>query len=188
MLLEAASLGDVDEIGDVRRLTAFRRGDETAFEELYRQHVSLVYGVALRLTYRRSDAEDLTQEVFCAAWEHRADFQSPLHLVNWLRRVAVNRWLNRARRRREFELDADPETAGVIGGAEPEAQPTSAPTVRVDLERALAQLSPRLRAVVVLFDLYGLGHQEIAEELGMTPGASKVQLHRARTRLKEILQ
>jgi RNA polymerase sigma-70 factor (ECF subfamily) len=185
MLLEASSLGEVDEIGDVRRLTAFRRGDEAAFEELYRQHVSLVYGLALRLTYRKSDAEDLTQEVFCAAWEHRTGFQSPSHLVNWLRRVAVNRWLNRARRRREFELDAGPEASEPT---EPEAPPTSAPTVRVDLERALASLSPRLRAVVVLFDLYGLGHQEIAEELGMTAGASKVQLHRARTRLKEILQ
>lgn len=147
--------------------------------------------MSLRLTAKRADAEDLTQEVFLAAWENRATFQSPLHLVNWLRRVAVNRWLNRARRRREFELDDDPENldgVGGLGGGEPEAPPTSAPTVRVDLERALANLSPRLRAVVVLFDLYGLGHQEIAEELGMTAGASKVQLHRARTKLKELLQ
>ncbi len=185
MLLEAARPGELDEVGETRRLLALQRGEERAFEEIYRQHAGLVYGLSLRLTAKRADAEDLTQEVFFAAWENRATFQSPLHLVNWLRRVAVNRWLNRARRRREFELDVDPETSEPI---EPEALPTSAPTVRVDLERALSQLSPRLRAVVVLFDLYGLGHQEIAEELGMTAGASKVQLHRARTRLKEILQ
>ncbi len=181
--LEGGAAGANDEVGAFRELAAFRRGDERAFEVLYRRHTAMVYGLAYRLSTRRAEAEDLTQEVFLAAWENRSTFQSPVHLLHWLRRVAVNRWLNRMRRRREVEWDAEEGE-----GREPEAPATSAPTVRIDLERALALLSPRLRAVVLLFDLYGMAHDEIGEVLDMTTGAAKVQLHRARRRLREILR
>jgi RNA polymerase sigma-70 factor (ECF subfamily) len=182
-------VGPTDEVAEARLFRAFGRGDEGAFESLYRRHASTVYGLSYRLTTRRADAEDLTQEVFFAAWEHRATFESPQHLLHWLRRVTVNRWLNRVRRKREFELDAEGTDVGGAGRIpEPEATPTHAPGVRIDLERALAMLSPRLRAVVLLFDLYGMEHAEIADALDITAGACKVQLHRARRRLREMLR
>ncbi|MEO8274937.1 MAG: RNA polymerase sigma factor [Thermoanaerobaculia bacterium] len=186
---DASPAPALPEIGDDPEeeclLAAFRQGDEAAFETLYRRHVNLLFGFAMRLAAKRSDAEDLTQEVFVRAWENRASFQSLSHLVHWLRRVTVNSWINRLRKRREFELPSD-ERGEIL--FEPEAPAACSPVARLDLEAALARLSPRLRAVAVLFDLYGFGHEEIAQFLDMTPGASKVQLHRARRRLRESLQ
>jgi RNA polymerase sigma factor (sigma-70 family) len=173
----------VDE--EARQLDALKRGDERAFEALYRRHVGPLHGLAFRLTSRRSEAEELTQEVFVRAWQRRADFRSLDHFAHWLRRVAVNSWINRLRKRRELELSVDDEGNPTD---EAEAAPTGSPGVRLDLEAALSRLSPRLRAVALLFDLYGYGHEEIAAMLEMTPGASKVQLHRARRRLREMLQ
>jgi RNA polymerase sigma factor (sigma-70 family) len=172
-------------LDDARLLAGLRRGDEGAFETLYRRHVGPMHGFALRLTSKRAEAEDLTQEVFVRAWESRAAFQSLDHFVHWLRRVMVNSWINRLRKRKELELPTD---ADGIETTEIEAPPASAPGLRLDLASALASLSPRLRAVALLFDLYGFGHDEIGELLDMTAGASKVQLHRARRRLREMLQ
>jgi len=117
------------------------------------------------------------------AWEARGTFASLAHFKNWLRRVTVNEWINRIRRHRPLALDADDGTADEAAAL---ASSSAPPGLRLDLERALAQLSPRLRAVLLLFDLYGLDHAEIGELLGMTVGASKVQLHRARRRLREL--
>ena len=166
-----------------RLVARLRRGDAGAFEALYRQLVTGVYGLSVRLAHDRGEAEELTQEVFVRAWEARARFDSVAHLRNWLRRVTVNEWIDRARRRRDVPLDDD--ARGAATGAL--ATPAPTPGVRIDLTRALALLSPRLRAVLVLFDLYGLDHGEIGATLGMTAGASKVQLHRARRRLRELL-
>jgi RNA polymerase sigma factor (sigma-70 family) len=173
------------ELEEERLLAALRGGDEAVFAALYRRHVGPLHGLACRLTSRRSEAEELTQEVFVRAWERRADFRSLDHFGHWLRRVAVNSWINRLRKRRELELAVDDDGNP---SDEVEAAPTGAPAIRIDLEAALARLSPRLRAVALLFDLYGYGHEEIAAMLEMTPGASKVQLHRARRRLREMLQ
>jgi RNA polymerase sigma-70 factor (ECF subfamily) len=160
-----------------------RHGDAGAFESLYRELVRGVYGLAMRLAHDAAEAEELTQEVFVRAWESRRRFDTAAHLRNWLRRVTVNEWINRARRNRAVPLDD--EEAGPTPAAL--TTPPAVPGVRLDLERALALLSPRLRAVLVLFDLYGLDHAEIGASMGMTVGASKVQLHRARRRLRELL-
>ncbi|MFN7943323.1 MAG: sigma-70 family RNA polymerase sigma factor [Thermoanaerobaculia bacterium] len=171
---------------DARLLGGLRRGEARAFEALYRRHAGQVFGLALRLTSKRAEAEDLAQEVFTRAWENRGAFQSLEHFVHWLRQVAVRQWINQLRRRRELELDAPGEDGEPA--PEPASPPVAAPALRLDLERALAELTPRLRAVLLLFDLYGMRHEEIGELLDMTPGASKVQLHRARRRLREVLQ
>ena len=79
-------------------VAALRGGDAAAFEALYRLLVRGVFGLALRLAHDRGEAEELTQEIFVRAWEARARFASGDHLRNWLRRVTVNEWINRARR------------------------------------------------------------------------------------------
>ena len=177
------------DLAEERLLRGLRRGDAGAFETLYRRHASSLYGLAMRLTCRASEAEELTQDVFVRAWEHREDFRSLEHFARWLKRVAVNGWINGLRRRRTAAgrpLEEDDGERDAADGAP--VTPAGSPGLRLDLERALAALTPRLRAVLLLFDLYGLRHDEIAELLDMTPGASKVQLHRARTRLRETLQ
>jgi RNA polymerase sigma-70 factor (ECF subfamily) len=168
------------EHADEDLLAALRAGDAAAFELLYRRQVRWLYALALRLTCRPSEAEELTQEVFVRAWQARASFASHDHFRHWLRRVLVNEWINATRRHRPLALDEEGEGATLAG------RPAT-PGLRIDLERALAMLSPRLRAVLLLFDLHGLEHAEIAELLGMTAGASKVQLHRARRRLRELM-
>jgi RNA polymerase sigma-70 factor (ECF subfamily) len=169
-------------------LARFRRGDEAAFEALYRRQERRIYALALRLSQRPEEAADLTQEVFVKAWEGRAKFESFEHFTRWLRRVVVNDWLNGVRKKRPLELDARRD--GDEEGAEPEfeAPPLRDSPSRIDLERAIGALSPRLRAVLVLFDVYGHNHDEIAGMLEMTPGAAKVQLHRARRKLQEMLR
>lgn len=176
--------GPPAELVEARLVSALREGDSGAFEQLYRREVRPLYGLAMRLSCRPSEAEELTQEVFVRAWEARGSFASFAHFKNWLRRVTVNEWINRIRRQRPLALD---EEGGVAARGSALASPARSPGLRIDLERALARLSPRLRAVLLLFDLYGLDHAEIGEMLGMTAGASKVQLHRARRRLRELL-
>ena len=163
-------------------VAAVREGDATAFEGLYRQLVRGVFGLALRLAHDRTEAEELTQEVFVRAWEGRARFLSAAHLRNWLRRVTVNEWINRARKHKAVPFDDEGEGPGARIAAH-----SAPPGIRLDLERALGLLSPRLRGVLVLFDVYGLDHAEIAATMGMTAAASKVQLHRARRRLRELM-
>jgi len=164
----------------------FRRGDASAFETLFRREERRIYAFALRLSQKPETAADLTQEVFAKVWEHREKIESREHLARWLRRVLANDWINQIRRERPLELDAP----GADGEAaiEIEAPRERNSPARIDLERALARLSTRLRAVFLLFDVHGHGHDEIGELLGMTAGASKVQLHRARLRLREILR
>ena len=169
-----------------RLVAQLRRGEASAFEELYRKKVGLLYGLAYRLTCRKTDAEELTQEAFVRAWEHRDTFQNVEHFVRWLKRVLVNCWINNLRKRKtgdewRIEDELDPDSPAL-------AAPPAPAGLKLDLERALEALSPRLRAVVVLYDVHGSSHDEIAELLEMTPGASKVQLHRARTRLREMLR
>lgn len=167
---------------DVERL---RRGDGRAFEDLYRSHCGGVYGLALRLCGRVSEAEELTQEVFVRAWEHRAGFDNALHFRRWLRRVTVNAWLTEVRRRRPAALDEEEDREP----ADPASHRAAAsPGLRLDLERAIAALPERMRAVLVLFDVYGYRHEEVGDLLELTAGSSKVLLHRARRRLKETLQ
>jgi len=172
---------DPADLGDARLIRAFREGDATAFESLYRRLRGRVFGLAVRLTGSRTEGEEITQDVFVRAWEHRRKIESVLHFERWLRRVAIHRWINALRRHDPEPSDdeAAVERLGTRGGS---------PGARVDLERAIAALPPRLRAVLLLFDLYGLSHQEVADHLDITVGASKVQLHRARRRLQESLQ
>lgn len=173
------------DLADAWLVRSLRHGDVDAFKTLYDRSHRKLYGLAYRLTASPADAEELTQEVFARAWNHRTEFRNVRHFERWLRRVAINTFISGVRR--------DVPEAGLDGDAperleQPGSGRDGGSRLRIDLERALATLSPRLRAVLVLFDLYGLRHEEIAEHLAITVGGSKVQLHRARKRLREILR
>lgn len=156
--------------------------DVSAFEALYRRHHRRVHGVIVRLVgHAGARAEDLTQEAFVRAWQALPAFRFESAVSTWLHRLAVNTALMELRARRsrpQADDDEDaleslslPDTAGraVLGR---------------DLERAVASLPPRARAVLVLHDVEGWKHEEIAQELGMAVGSSKAQLHRARGLLR----
>ena len=137
----------------------------------------------------RERAEELTQDVFVRAWEKLRLFRGESSFATWLHRLTVNVVLNarktEGRNRSRFEendddaggMDARP---GVIGSP-------LAPGDLLDLEEAITTLPPGARRVFILHDVEGFKHEEIAEMLGVTSGATKAQLHRARLLLREAL-
>ncbi|MFP7726045.1 RNA polymerase sigma factor [Lysobacter sp. D1-1-M9] len=156
-----------------------------AFEALYRHHVGRVHGVIVRLVGGRgARAEDLTQEAFVRAWQALPAFRFESAFSTWLHRLAVNTALMELRSRRARPIEEDDEIFDTLGSADSAGQGTA---LSLDLERAVATLPPRARAVLVLFDVEGWKHEEIAAELGMAIGSSKAQLHRARGLLRARL-
>jgi len=161
-------------------------GDMQAFEAIYRRHASRIHGVIMRLVGGHGvRAEDLTQEAFVRAWQALPKFRFESAFATWLHRLAVNTALMELRTRRAQPLfDDDEERLDDLGLADSAGQNTA---LSMDLERAVATLPPRARAVLVLYDVEGWKHEEIASELGMAVGSSKAQLHRARQLLRERL-
>ena len=156
--------------------------DVAAFEQLYRRHHRRVHGVIVRLVGQAgARAEDLTQEAFVRAWQALPGFRFESAVSTWLHRLAVNTALMELRARRSRPLADDDEDA-----LESLSTPDTAGRAVLgrDLERAVATLPPRARAVLVLHDVEGWKHEEIAQELGMAVGSSKAQLHRARGLLR----
>ena len=156
--------------------------DVAAFETLYRRHHRRVHGVIVRLVGQAgARAEDLTQEAFVRAWQALPSFRFESAVSTWLHRLAVNTALMELRARRSRPLADDDEDA-----LESLSTPDTAghAVLGRDLERAVASLPPRARAVLVLHDVEGWKHEEIAGELGMAVGSSKAQLHRARGLLR----
>lgn len=162
-----------------------RRGDTEAFGELVWRYRDTVYTLAVRLV-GPDLAPDVTQEALIRAWRAMPRFRGDAALGTWLHRITVNTaWTMRKRAARHEtsqleesieDPDAGPEHAGILVG------------VRAELRDALEQLTPGQRAVLVLRDVYGWTHAEVSRELGITQTTAKVRLHRARKRLRELLE
>jgi len=161
-------------------------GDAGAFETLYRRHLGRVHGVILRLVgHQHSRAEDLTQEAFVRAWQALPSFRFESAFSTWLHRLAANTALMELRSRRGAPgMDSDEEAFDAIGTVDSAGHATA---LSMDLEQAVASLPPRARAVLVLYDVEGWKHEEIADTLDMAVGSSKAQLHRARKLLRAKL-
>ena len=171
---------------DGRLVRSAGAGDAIAFEALYRRHNARVHGVILRLVGGHAGrAEDLTQEAFVRAWQALPGYRFESAFTTWLHRLAVNTALMELRSRRSRPQASDDEDALDHIGTQDSAGHGTALTM--DLERAVATLPPRARAVLVLHDVEGWKHEEIAAELGMAVGSSKAQLHRARGLLRKRL-
>jgi RNA polymerase sigma-70 factor, ECF subfamily len=171
---------------DVARAAA---GDRSAFERVYREHVNRVFSLCARMSGDRTRAEELTQDVFVRAWEKLTLFRGESSFSTWLHRLTVNVVLNarktEGRQRARIEEPVDDgdgidSLPGTIGSP-------LAPGDLLDLEEAVTRLPPGARRVFVLHDVEGYKHEEIAEMLGVTSGATKAQLHRARLLLREAL-
>lgn len=161
------------------------------FDELVTEHHSRIYRVALRVVSDPELAADVAQETFIRAWRGLARFRGDAAIGTWLHRIAVNTALTarrRAARNRGPSLDSIDE---VVAEATPDADPERRGEVldlRRRLEAALDTLPTGQRAVVVLKDVEGWSHTEIAEHLGITESAAKVRLHRAHRRLAQHLE
>ncbi len=165
----------------VRRFLRDRRED--AFRELYRLHTPRLYLLARRLLGRRyAEAEDVVQETWIRAAERLQDFEWRSSLSTWLGGIVINCSRETLRRlaRRNESAPGNLEEWNPAGNV-------SSPATTLDLENAIVRLPEGFREVLVLHDVEGFTHEEIARLLGIEPGTSKSQLSRARGKLRTFL-
>jgi RNA polymerase sigma-70 factor (ECF subfamily) len=185
------------ETGELPEADAIRlaqQGDAAAFERLYQLHNRRVYSLCLRMVGNTAEAEDLTQEAFLQLFRKVSTFRGESAFSTWLHRLAVNVVLMKLRKKSgtETSLEQITEPDEDSGGPRrdfgaPDLR-LSGSIDRVNLQRAIDQLPPGYRAVFVLHDVQGYEHNEIAGIMGCSIGNSKSQLHKARMRLRELLQ
>ncbi len=170
-------------------VAAARDGDAAAFDELVRRTYVDTYTLAVRLIGDEEDARDVVQEAYLRAFRGLQRFRGDARFTTWMYRITANcasTLLGRRRRSRHEELTDDLPAADEHPGVDPEARADQA-ALRDRLQDALRGLPPKLRAVVVLRDIYDLPHEAIADELGISESAAKVRLHRARRKLRDQL-
>ena len=181
-LVQAPLNHPIHQESDVARAAA---GDRSAFERLYREHVNRVFSLCARMVNDRTRAEELTQDVFVRAWDKLHLFRGESAFGTWLHRMTVNLVLNArksdGRRQARHDDDEDGDGVNLLVAR------SHSPGDRMDLEAAIARLPKGARRVFTLHDVEGYKHEEIAEMLGVTTGATKAQLHRARLLLREAL-
>ena len=154
------------------------RRDEAAFLALYRRHTPFLHRFLRSLSGAASEAEELVQETWVRGVERLEGFAWRSSLKTWLAGIALNTWRERRRAPAAATLDDD---------RLPEAPPARHEIASVDLERALSQLSPGYREAILLHDVVGYTHEEIAALTGVDAGTSKSQLSRARRALRARL-
>ncbi|MBW3537617.1 MAG: sigma-70 family RNA polymerase sigma factor [Actinobacteria bacterium] len=168
---------------------AARDGDQAAFEELVRRTTAETYTLALRLTANEEDARDVTQEAYLRAYKGLKRFRGEAQFTTWLYRITANCASTHRGRQAKHRHDELTE-ATPLEDLRREVDPEGRAEDSLDRDRvsaALSELPDTLRRVVVLRDIYDLPHEAIAEELGISEGAAKVRLHRARNKLRERL-
>jgi RNA polymerase sigma-70 factor (ECF subfamily) len=168
-------------------------GDESAFEFLYKTNRQRIYALCLRLTRNPGLAEDLMQEAFLQAFRKINSFREESTFSSWLYRIGFNVALMHLRKKGLQEValeqtceseDNDSRTRQ-FGALDPVA---SATCDRVSLNRAIRELPNGYKKILLLHDVLGHLHCEIASLLGCSIGNSKSQLHKARLRMREILE
>ena len=177
-----------DELGDLVGLA--RHGDRLAFDELVRRTHVETYTLAFRLTADEEDARDVVQEAYLRAWKGIPSFRGDAQFTTWMYRITANTAYTAVKRRRRHRAEPLDSVLEEPVELHPDVQPEDAAESSALLDRlsvALDELAPKLRVLVVLKDVYGLSHEEIAEELGISVAAAKVRLHRGRKRLRDLL-
>ncbi len=157
-------------------------GDSSAFERLYRRHVTRIHSLVRRML-GAEDADEVTQEIFVRTWRKLGQFRGDSAFGTWLHRLAINVVIER---RRSFAIQRgrmsdDPSMLDSVSAA-----PASS-DLAMDFESAIVQLPPGAREIFVLHDVEGYKHREIATMLDIATGTSKRQLHRARMLMRRHL-
>ncbi len=170
-------------------VAAAKAGDAGAYRDLVRATYADAYTLAYRLTGNEEDAKDVVQEAYLRAYKGLKRFRGDAAFTTWMYRITANCASTHLARRAHHHHEPLSDDAAVVD-ERPEADPDArlgAAAERELLHAALQSLAPEMRAVVVLRDVYDLPHDAIAAELGISEGAAKVRLHRARKKLRERL-
>lgn len=186
---DTEAIKDVTSSNDFELTKAAAQGNMAAFEEVYQRHHRRVYSICLRMLQNATEAEDLTQDVFIQLYRKIGSFRGDSAFTTWLHRLTVNQVLMHFRKRNvKFEKTTEEgETpVQIVGGTE---NPRKMPVVdKIAIENAIEQLPKGYRNVFVLHDVEGYEHEEVAKILGCSVGTSKSQLHKARLKLRKLLQ
>jgi RNA polymerase sigma-70 factor (ECF subfamily) len=182
---------------DLDLVHASKNGDVAAFEELVKRYDRKLFRIAQHVTHNREDSEDVVQETFLKAFQHLGEFREDSKVSTWLIRITLNQALTKLRKQRrairEVSLEEDFQTGEdtlpmeVTDWAPNPEQLYRASELRDILIKALRELRPILRAVLVLRDVEGLSIAETAEVLNLSPAAVKARLWRGRLQLRERL-
>jgi RNA polymerase sigma-70 factor (ECF subfamily) len=164
---------DFDEL-----LNSARDGDQREFEAFYRATCGTVYGLCLRLTANPTVAEECVQQTFIQAWRNLTGFRGDSAVTTWLHRIAINEVRGHYRREARHDVSSSDEDQPAL---------TTDHGRSIDLERAIATLPERARAVFVLVGIYGYPHDQTAAMLDIAVGTSKAHYHHARRQLRKEL-
>lgn len=160
-----------------------RDGDEDALRSLWTQHSPHIDAVVRRLCGDADLAADIAQDVWIQIFRALPGYRGEAQFGTWAHRIAVNRTLNalrKVRRLEKWEMEISDDSAS-------SEMDTDSSFLAESISEAMRHLSPGARTVFVLHDVEGFTHEEIAEQLGITPGGSKSQLFKARLKLRRLL-
>jgi RNA polymerase sigma-70 factor (ECF subfamily) len=169
-----------------------KAGDALAFEALYNKYKSTVYSLCLRNVKKTGDAEDLTQEVFLQVYRRVCTLRDGSAFKSWLFKVTTNIILMRSRRRTISTISLhyilESATSAVVDIVQTLVSPALEPIQRITLARAIGDLPKCRRTVLMLYDIKGMSHREIAASLGVSINTTKSNLSRAHSQLRGILR
>ena len=172
---------------DARLVEQARIGDVGAFESLVRRHLRVAYGAALAVTGDPTDAEDVCQDAFFQASRRLDDLDPPGKFLPWLLTIVRNRAHDIRRRRRVRMAESLDEGLQADGAAVDPARSAERAELRERLVSAMANLSDVQREVLLLHDVEGWKHREIAELIGVAEGTVRAHLFHARRAMREML-
>jgi RNA polymerase sigma-70 factor (ECF subfamily) len=181
MLMGAEAIANDVGTSEAGLIRASLNGDQDAFAALVRRHQSRVFHLAGRFFRRPEEVEEVAQETFLRAWMKLGTYRADAPFEHWLTRLCLRCAYDRLRQRK-----GDPGALAEL--AEDVESPAADPDARMEVARLLAHLPPADRFVLVLLDGEGWSVAEIAERLGWTRVNVKVRAHRARKRLRRLLE
>jgi RNA polymerase sigma-70 factor (ECF subfamily) len=189
-----------DTAADERELAdGLRAGDSEAFERLVRSYGGRLLAVTRRILHDEEDARDAVQDAFISAYRARKQFQADARVSTWLHRIAVNAALMKLRSRRRktetpiddllpaFKDDGQHYAESLVSWAEPADVALGRRETADFVREAIAELPDSYRLVLLMRDIEGRDTEETARELGITPNAVKIRLHRARMALRKLI-
>ncbi len=181
---------------DFELVRASRDGDQEAFGELVRRYQGKIYALAYGMVGNHADADDLAQEIFLKTYRNIKKFRFKSSFYTWLYRIATNTIISRRKKLRgDSHLELKPQVLDIEGspylstrlGGEKGDRAMSNKEMKKDIYRAIDTLSDKHKEVVVMHDIEGIPHSEIAEILSISQGTVRSRLHYARGRLQKEL-
>ena len=195
--IEAGLVDDAPANSDQVLVSRVQNGDVAAFDHLVRKYRERLFGIIYNLTSNREDAADLTQDAFIKAFSSINRFKGNSAFFTWLYRIGVNTTLSHLKRnrfRRFFSLENIQEEGTnamvleTLAAKHKSERGALLSELQEKLNEAMQKLSPKHRTVVVLFEIEGLSHQEIADIVGCSVGTVRSRLHYAKQQLQADLK